>query len=341
MPASKEKETPCNSVIACKFKFKDRRVYLRNRCVHVEACDLAEEKEKTLTRSKSVPSIPVSWRFTDCGERVPIDDLEEDPDHLNSNNRSCKGCLQSLKSIGSLGHSTGNCHAKRCYWHSNSKKGCQRGWLCDHCHFCPPAPKDDPCQSMRRECQLAKKRQQQQMMAHQQQQQQQPRGFIPSEERERRMSSDSIKVLPRPTGGYGQGHGYPPAHHGQRGCQKHTHGRRDRAYSDRFLHSSSPYSEKGSGSAVPTPAPTPTSSRSTHARHGPALQMRNFSGGWPTVAVPVIGGHTGGYGYGYAPPLGLGVHGAGGHQHEVSTHEGTSADLTTRSPGLSPSPGPA
>uniref|UniRef100_A0A0G4I0T0 Uncharacterized protein n=1 Tax=Chromera velia CCMP2878 TaxID=1169474 RepID=A0A0G4I0T0_9ALVE len=83
-------------------------------------------------RVKSEPALPVSQVLSEFGHRV------EKPDSDDEEQGQPDTFVKSLRSVGSLYHQPGgNCKSRKCFWFF-SRKGCDRGWLCPHCHYCAP-----------------------------------------------------------------------------------------------------------------------------------------------------------------------------------------------------------
>uniref|UniRef100_A0A0G4I2I9 C3H1-type domain-containing protein n=1 Tax=Chromera velia CCMP2878 TaxID=1169474 RepID=A0A0G4I2I9_9ALVE len=101
-----------------------------NTFLHVQDLSQCDTKRRVLQRSRSLPPVPVSVRLGLDGIRCPTEP-------------SAGGSfLQSMDNVGSLGHQEGRrCPVKRCYF-AHTKKGCDKGWLCSHCHYCFATEKD-------------------------------------------------------------------------------------------------------------------------------------------------------------------------------------------------------
>uniref|UniRef100_A0A0G4G148 Uncharacterized protein n=1 Tax=Chromera velia CCMP2878 TaxID=1169474 RepID=A0A0G4G148_9ALVE len=117
----------------------DCRVDVFNTFVNVTEFEELDRKKATRRRNATSPAMPVSVIFNELGVLQPVAEGEEvDPEESRRREEQL-AFLLSLPNIGSLEHRQGRCMRKRCYWHHTSK-GCRKGWLCAHCHYCLPLP---------------------------------------------------------------------------------------------------------------------------------------------------------------------------------------------------------
>uniref|UniRef100_A0A0G4IF25 C3H1-type domain-containing protein n=1 Tax=Chromera velia CCMP2878 TaxID=1169474 RepID=A0A0G4IF25_9ALVE len=117
---------------------RDCKVDLQNTFISVTPFYEVDRKKEFRRRMATLPALPVSVAFNDKGVLEQVEEGETDV--AESSEEMCKSpFVQHLANVGSLEHRHGRCQRKRCYWfHTN--KGCRKGWLCTHCHYCKPLP---------------------------------------------------------------------------------------------------------------------------------------------------------------------------------------------------------